>query len=43
MVTQLMQLSHGASTKKRTPPNPCLVFSESDSKVYTNFELSEEI
>ena len=32
----------GASTVKWTCPDPCLVLSESDSKLYTNFEFCEE-
>ena len=32
----------GASTIKWTTLDPCLVFSESDSKLYTNFEFCEE-
>jgi hypothetical protein len=32
----------GASTVKWTTPNPCLVFSENDSKLYTNFEVCEK-
>ena len=26
---------------KWTTPNPCLIFSENDSKLYTNFEFCE--
>ena len=37
-----MKLNMGASTVKWTTPNPCLVSSESDSKLYTNFEFCEE-
>ena len=33
----------GASMVKWTTPNPCLVLSESDLKLYTNLELCEEI
>ena len=33
----------GASTLKWTYPDPCLVLSESDLKLYTNLEFSEEI
>ena len=32
----------GASTVKWTTLDPCLVFSESDSKLYTSFEFCEE-
>ena len=32
----------GASTIKWTAPDPCLVFNESDSKLYTNFEFYEK-
>jgi hypothetical protein len=32
----------GASTVKWIAPDPCLVLSESDSKLYSNFELCEE-
>jgi hypothetical protein len=32
----------GASTVKWTTPDPCLMFSESDSKLNTNFEFCEE-
>ena len=31
-----------AGTIKWTTLDPCLVFSESDSKLYTNFEACEE-
>ena len=32
----------GASTRKWTAPDPCLVFNESDLKIYTKFESCEE-
>ena len=32
----------GASTGKWTAPDPCHVFSESDSKLYTKFEFCDE-
>ena len=32
----------GASTLKWTCPNPCLVSTENDSKVYTNFDFFGE-
>ena len=32
----------GASTVKWTCPDPCLELSESDSKLYTNFNFCEE-
>ena len=32
----------GASTVNWTTPNTCLVLSESDPKLYTNFEVCEE-
>ena len=32
----------GASTVKWTNLDPCLMLSESDSKLYTNFEFGEE-
>ena len=32
----------GASIVKWTISDPCLEFSESDSKLYTNFELCDE-
>ena len=36
-------LAHlGASTVKWTNLDPCLVFNESDSKLYINFEFCEE-
>ena len=32
----------GASTVKWIAPDPCPMLSESDSKLYSNFELCEE-
>ena len=38
----IQRIGMGASTVKRTTPNPCLVTSKKDSNLYTNFEFCEE-
>ena len=33
---------HGCKHGKETAPDPCLLFTESDSKLYTNFKFCEK-
>ena len=42
-MSQIYESQLGASTVKWTTPDPCLVLTESDSLLCTNFEFCEEI